>query len=567
MAQQLTYTLTLKKTEAAAGYFQAVPETLSHLNEMVTLLQDAPMDSFLHRAALDLMADFTPEEIRARIMQAKQQKNFILLGLLCEHLLLSHGMGETRHYFSEQRIRELGAYSPLIYLRWALEPNRRLHSQWIKQFRKNILSHEPLPSLATSGLPPICAGECRPPVTQGAQIKDIHKFHICSQPAQPPLSAEQTTETALERLASAGIFLEQEMRHQSSLSPIALLRKWRFKTTTKNGRHHFCLSGTQTSYGKGLTLPDARASLSMEIVERCASFVSVSDGEILGTQTPAPLIFGSGSSLEKQGKQIIHPQDLALEVSYQDEPLHWIEGTRPGPHGREKVWIPVQALFLFPNLDEMDLFSGLGSTGLAAGNTLAQAKVSALLEVVERHQENTVPFDPTTCFRLVTQEDDRLGALLESYRSLGIDVLFQDITPPSGIPCCKCFVKDMDGVIHKGTAAHLNARKAIVSALTEIPYPFPEGPPSQHFSGDHILVGYENLPDFTTGSPASDLALLESLLLSWNTPPCYVDITRKDMNIPVVRAMVPGMEIMGDFDRFSRVHSDLFMNYLARENQ
>ena len=566
MIQKLSYVLTLTKTQAAAGYFQAVPQDLSLLDDILIRLQQSPMDSFLHRAALDLVSDIPSEKIKTHIHQAKQHNDLILLALLCEKLLLTGGMGKARDYFSEQRIKELAEYSPLIHLRWALEPNRRLHAQWIKLFGDNINNHAPLPPPTEPKLPLICAGECRPPVTDGLEIKEIHKFHISSDTAQTNCSAKKTTATALEKLASAGVFMEPEMRHQSSLSPIALLRKWQFNTCTENGRHQFNLSGTQTSYGKGLTLDDARASLSMEIVERCAAFVSVTDNQVVGTKTPLPLIYGSASTLENQDKTIIHPRELALEVQYRDEPLYWVEAVRPSHQESEKVWLPAQALFLFLNLDEVDLFSGLGSTGLASGNTLDQAKVSALLEVVERHQESTVPFDPATCFRLVARED-RLAALLESYRSLGIDVLFQDITPPSGIPCCKCFVKGMDGVIHKGTAAHLNARKAIISALTETPYPFPESLPSRDFSGDYTLVGYENLPDFTTGSPSSDLALLEALLVSWKTPPCYVDITRKDIQIPVVRAMVPGMETMGDFDRFSRVHPDLFMNYLAQGKQ
>ena len=226
--------------------------------------------------------------------------------------------------------------------------------------------------------------------------------------------------------------------------------------------------------------------------------------------------------------------------------------------------IPAQAVFLFCNLDEISLFSGLGSTGFASGSTMEQAKVSALLELIERHQENTVPFSHETCFRLIS-EDASILKLLESYRALGIDILFQDITPASGIPCCKCFVKDQEGNIHKGTSAHLDAKKAIISALTETPYPFPGGPPSAQAGVpyDNIaLVAYENLPNYTTGNHASDLALLESLLLSWGKQPCYVDITRKDIGIPVVRAIVPGMEIIGDFDEFSRVHPELFQHYL-----
>jgi hypothetical protein len=34
------------------------------------------------------------------------------------------------------------------------------------------------------------------------------------------------------------------------------------------------------------------------------------------------------------------------------------------------------------------------------------------------------------------------------------------------------------------------------------------------------------------------------------------------VGLPVVRAIVPGMEILADFDRHSRVHPALYANYL-----
>jgi ribosomal protein S12 methylthiotransferase accessory factor YcaO len=40
-----------------------------------------------------------------------------------------------------------------------------------------------------------------------------------------------------------------------------------------------------------------------------------------------------------------------------------------------------------------------------------------------------------------------------------------------------------------------------------------------------------------------------------------VDITRADIGIPVVKAIVPGLEIMADFDAFSRVSPKLFTRY------
>ena len=106
--------------------------------------------------------------------------------------------------------------------------------------------------------------------------------------------------------------------------------------------------------------------------------------------------------------------------------------------------------FLFCNLDEINLFSGLGSTGLAAGNTMEQAKVSALLEVLERDAEGVTVYDPSRCFRLEAH-DPVLSPLLSDYRTKGIHIQFQEMFSPLGIPCYKCFVVTSEGDIIKGT--------------------------------------------------------------------------------------------------------------------
>jgi ribosomal protein S12 methylthiotransferase accessory factor YcaO len=250
-----------------------------------------------------------------------------------------------------------------------------------------------------------------------------------------------------------------------------------------------------------------------------------------------------------------------VDVAYQDEPLHWIEGIRHTQSGDEPVLVPVQSIFLFSNLDEVDLYAGHGSTGLASGNTMAEARLSALMELVERDGEATHPFHHSLCFQ-VEARDPKVGALLEDYRGRGIQFQFQDISPPYGIPCCKCFVTDMDGRICKGTAASLNGRRAVLSALTETPYPYPYGPPS----GPGLLqlpqLYFEELPDYSSRDAATDLSLVEALLAANGLEPIYVDLTRRDIGLPVVRALLPGFALTADLDGVWRVHPRLFGNYL-----
>ena len=73
----------------------------------------------------------------------------------------------------------------------------------------------------------------------------------------------------------------------------------------------------------------------------------------------------------------------------------------------------------------------------------------------------------------------------------------------------------------------------------------------------------EDLPDYSTGSAEGDVMILENTLMANGYRPAYADLTRKDLSIPAVRAIVPGLEIVSDFDQYSRVSPRLFRNYLA----
>jgi ribosomal protein S12 methylthiotransferase accessory factor YcaO len=128
-----------------------------------------------------------------------------------------------------------------------------------------------------------------------------------------------------------------------------------------------------------------------------------------------------------------------------------------------------------------------------------------------------------------------------------------------GIPCCKAFVKGIDGSIAKGTSANLDARKAIISAITEVPWPYPSSPESSEGLKDLTIVGYENLPDYSTGNAEGDLKLIEIILAKAGYTPVYVDLTRDDVDLPVVKAIIPGFEWSADFDDYSII-SPRFMD-------
>lgn len=559
---ETAYRLIRESTSQLTGYFSAEPEENYTTEEAIELLASRPMDDFLHKFILRQTGSLPQKDLNSFPAKSKHT-NIFHKTLIAEHIFLTKGRNQLKKTFTSKEIRTFIPYTPLIFLKSYLEPNQALHEKWIDFFRNNIEKLRPLsgPDNAPPPLPGIKT-KSHPETIPVNELAENFLLKERENPVPPGITAEKA-EAALEK---AGIPLGQLMRHESSLSPVGLLRNWQFSTRIRNKRNRFTLSGEQTSYGRGLSLDDARASLMMEIVERCSAFASISENGPENFEKKYPMRYASYSKLAASvstEESVINPSEMALEISWQDQPIHWICGDiadAAGGHNRH-VWVPAQAVFLFCNLDEPALFSGLGSTGFASGSSPEQAKVSALLEIIERHQAATIPYNHATCFQLIPR-DNSIANILDTYRQEGINLWFQDISPDYGIPCCRCIVIEQSGKTHIGTAAHLNARKAVLSAITETTCPFPKAPPTIPVPEDLTPVGYENLPDFSTGSSKTDLRLMETLLIRNSLRPAYIDLTRKDIGIPVVRALIPGREILGDFDRYSRLHPDLYKNYL-----
>ena len=527
----------------------------------------------------------------------------------------------------------LDAVTPLIPLRWMRLPDRDLHTRWGARLADNIQNHRACPAPADMDLPPLyphlreilqagadqvarasgqtanagqtneqagradgqTATACQPAAAPHspfpgrslaftapfpAHISEVYAEHAAKQTAGQPADAApyvrppaaQTADLAEERLKAAGIIAGPQMRHTASLSPVALLRPWNIRATVNRGRHRHSLQGQATTYGRGLSLPDARASCLMEMVERASAYLSVSEAGVENLAHPAPVVYGRRSAVLAEHGPAMDPNDYPLEAPYADAPLLWMAGQYAGQTSGQTdsqaaglsgpVYVPVQMVSLFCNLDEIALFAAPGSTGIATGRTMEEARLAALTEILERDAEATTPFAKSGCFTLSADSDPDLAALLADYAARGINVQFQDLTGPMGLPVYKCFVMSPKGAIARGHGAGLSARRAVVSALTETPFPYPDGGPSGPLLRKLPVKNLSELPDYTLPTPASSLAMLEDLLRRNMRPPVYVDLTRPDLGFPVVRAFVPGLELTADTDAFSRVPLRLYANYL-----
>ncbi len=585
----LTYRYAHESTQATIGYFSCLPPDDMDTEAALQRLEAAPMDDFLHLHLLRHLMEKDVANLRdvATSCYDVDRDVFtrpVMAAILAECALLAAGdTNDMAHALAQVGLpadaaHRLAAWSPTVHLRAYSLPNHAAAAAWSVFFRRNICEHRSLPAPDEVSIPPLFTK-----AEIDSQVEQLKKYSgsmarmYASMAKNPgpivsrPL-AQQTYLRALDALMENGFLDGQEMRHEASLSPIALLRDWQVNLCVENGALQHLLKGKATAYGRGLSLAAARASYAMEIVERASAYVSVQPGD--GTAAHAGSISdrkhqltlrrARRSELIAEGLVVLDPDCLPLDVPYNDAPLHWL----PAVSTRgERVLVPAQAVFLFCNLDEPSLFQASGSTGLAAGNTMDEAMVAALTEIVERDAEATTPFVRSQCFVLQSR-DARIQSLLDDYANCGIHVQFQDITTELGLPAYQCFVQGQDGNVARATAASLSGPQAALSALTETPWPYsttqttlphPSGP---GLSGLPVRM-LEDLPDYSLPSAAANRRLLEGLFLAQGKEPLYIDITRSDLDIPVVRAIVPGLQLTPDLDRFSRPCLRLFARYAA----
>lgn len=545
-----TYKYVHARTLGTTGYADCQPEFSCDLEAAINLLRERPLDTFLHRHLLKQILAENPASWEQFAQNACQEGNAPLAALMLEVMAIrpqnaAHLAGWQPRLL--ELCQPLAKHTPLTILL-----ANKADTVLKERFLQNINAHTSLESDLSLPFTQAEIGQTFAQMQAALECLQQEYAQLRSQPPAPETPQPELKEIyakASERLAAQGVLAGPEMRHEASLCPIALLRSWQLSASVNVDPNRHLLKGSATAYGRGLSLAQARVSCIMEIVERASAHAQIDAGGICGRLNGCELAYNSWTQLADKGVAAINPCALGAVAGAENLSLHWLQGedTAGGT-----VFAPVQAVCLFCNLAEPDLFEHLGSTGLAAGVTRQAAKLAALTEVLERDAQATMPFFPKQCFELVSK-DQRLQALLEDYRWRGIHVQFQDITTEFGLPAYRCFVQGKDGAVAQATGAGLSGPKAALAALTETPWPYAWANPAPAPSGrglsnlpQRVL---EDLPDYSLGSVSADLALLERLLLTCGYKPVYADLTRQDLGFPVYRALVPGLVADCEFDQ------------------
>ncbi|MDN7025968.1 YcaO-related McrA-glycine thioamidation protein [Methanoculleus sp. FWC-SCC1] len=310
--------------------------------------------------------------------------------------------------------------------------------------------------------------------------------------------------------------------------------------------------------GKGATPVEAEVSAMMEGIERCSA-----------EQGDRPLLTGRYSDLAADGNTVLDPADLILPArAPADFPIPWVAGYDLLQD--EEILVPAHAVFHPLPVTCGRLFR-TNTNGLASGNTLEEAVFHALMEVVERDAWSLVEVRRSTCPEVTGIAGGLAAELLETFATAEVEVRIRDMTSDIGIPTFAAVSDDLllrdPTLLTIGMGTHTNAGIAVLRALTEVAQSRLtqiHGAREDTDTADvRKQLGYERtkrlnrhwfaeseerdfaaIPSCDSSDFLTDIThTAERLRAAGFGRVIAVDLTREDIGIPVVRVIVPGLEV------------------------
>jgi ribosomal protein S12 methylthiotransferase accessory factor len=320
--------------------------------------------------------------------------------------------------------------------------------------------------------------------------------------------------------------------------------------------------------GKGLDLAAARASALMESVEAWHA-----------ERITLPLKLASYEELRYTHRlaDVTGLPRTHRSTFHRDLALLWSEGY--DLLQQEPVWVPYELVhtnYTLPHPSGSGCFTPT-SNGLASGNHPLEALSHAICEVVERDATtlwHLLDRDAQAATRLdlATVDDAACCAVVERYARAGVAVAVWESTTDLGIAAFVCFVTERDAdPLHPlystgGFGCHPRRDVALLRALTEaaqsrltliagsrddLPrrsYELllePRAAERQRalILGDVPRRRYADVPTFEGDTFDADVAWeLERLRAAGLQQVIAVDLTRREIRVPVVRVVIPGLE-------------------------
>jgi len=323
------------------------------------------------------------------------------------------------------------------------------------------------------------------------------------------------------------------------------------------------------SQGKGSTIAAARVSGLMESIEGFHA-------EHLGLAVrlvSCRELFSTDPDVIPEAFPRIEGTELDRNIS-----IPWVLADELVGEGR--AYVPLEMVhtnYTVPRVLGSGYFPA-SSNGLASGNSVMEASVHGICEVIERDAISLWHEYGPEALRhsgldLESISDQLCLSTIEKLDVAGLEPFVWDITSDTGIPTYFCALFDQreeQGHIGVGSGTHLSREVAVLRALHEAvqvrttyivgardditldEYTAGGMSEKQQFFADRVCRSefsrsFSDTSDCATGYVDKDIEmLLEALGRVGIRQVLRVDLTREEFNIPVVRIIIPGLEAPHD---------------------
>lgn len=329
-------------------------------------------------------------------------------------------------------------------------------------------------------------------------------------------------------------------------------------------------SGAISIYsGKGYDEMQARISAIMESIERCCAEQPEMCAD-LDDDTIIPIITESYENLSRR-VNTIHPVDLLVAESIlMNTRLEWVVGYDLITN--ETIMVPSNAVFhpYNPVQGGAKLFRS-NTNGLAAGNTIEEAILHGLLEVIERDALSIAEYNKNPGREIILNpEDGIVYELKQKFEAAGIVVKVWLLTHDIDLYTVVCALDDPvlkdPAMLVMGAGSHLKPEIAVSRALTEAAqsrvvqihgaredtdresvvrtfgYDAMKRLNRYWYSESADKVCLSDLEDKSADTPAVNIETTVETLKGIAPYAIIVDISRKSIQAPVIRAVLPTFE-------------------------
>ena len=367
----------------------------------------------------------------------------------------------------------------------------------------------------------------------------------------------QTIENNEDKCKIAGITRITEITH---LDRIGLPVFSAIRPTSQNGA--ISIYG-----GKGISVEHAKASAMMEGFERYSA-----EKQNENTNT------GTISEISSKGN-IIDIETLNLPKDFKKENIDSLNLEWNICHdliSGDDYFVPSNAIYhpyVSDNNSIQSLFKS-NTNGLASGNSLEEAILHGMFEVIERDawsifeltHKNSAQID------LDSIESDIVNDALLKFRENEINIKLMDLTADINVPTIAASADDTllkdAGLLTLGIGTHLDPEVAILRSLTEVAqsratqihgaredtvradfartagYERMKRINKHYFQEEDEKISLSDIENKSTDSITKDIDIvLDELKANEIEHVLYYDLTRPELDVNVVRVIIPTMEL------------------------